>query len=67
MTYNSDRESYTTIHVINPSPSDDLQTVPSGVSPLNSPEFMEVEISSVQSTSDASLTSDASEASFKER
>ncbi|GFU68461.1 cyclic AMP-dependent transcription factor ATF-7 [Trichonephila clavipes] len=67
MTFESEREAYTTVHVINPS-SDDLQRVPntSVVSPLNT-EFMEVEISSVQSSSDASLTSDASEASFKER
>ncbi|GFQ83824.1 cyclic AMP-dependent transcription factor ATF-7 [Trichonephila clavata] len=67
MTFESEREAYTTVHVINPS-SDDLQRVPNSsvVSPLNT-EFMEVEISSVQSSSDASLTSDASEASFKER
>ncbi|GFT21835.1 cyclic AMP-dependent transcription factor ATF-7 [Nephila pilipes] len=67
MTYDSEREAYTTVHIINPS-TDDLQRVPNSsiVSPLNN-EFMEVEISSVQSSSDASLNSDASEASFKER
>ncbi|CAL1292040.1 unnamed protein product [Larinioides sclopetarius] len=68
MNYDTERDTYTTVHIINPSP-EDLQQVPNSsvVSPLNNSEFMEIEISSVQSTSDASLTSDTSEASFKER
>ncbi|GBM97737.1 Cyclic AMP-dependent transcription factor ATF-2 [Araneus ventricosus] len=70
MTYDTERDTYTTVHIINSSP-EDLQRVPNSsvVSPLNPSDFMEVEYqsSSVQSTSDASLTSDTSEASFKER
>ncbi|XP_055925155.1 cyclic AMP-dependent transcription factor ATF-2-like [Argiope bruennichi] len=68
MNYESEKDAYTTVHIINTSP-EDLQRVPNSsvVSPLNTSEYMEVDINSVQSTSDSSLTSDMSEASFKER
>ncbi|XP_054713764.1 cyclic AMP-dependent transcription factor ATF-2-like [Uloborus diversus] len=65
--YEADRDNFTTIRIITSVP-EDVQRVPNNsvISPLNV-EFMEMDVNSVQSSSDASFTSDASEASYRER
>lgn len=66
--YDTGKETYTTIRIITSAPEDN-QRVPNcaAVSPLNS-DYMEMEVSSVQSSSDASLTSDTSDTlSYRER